>query len=180
MKRFIILTLSTFSLFACSSKIDEWQNLVMEKKGSVGYSPELFRQPIDLPQIKNLNGKAKFIERNDSILLGYKVIFDVEKLDKKKLPEKFLTTKTYKINGQTITSPPIEEATFGANVYITFLDKDGFKIARVTSPIEYLETGRKNSLQNIISLSINKETIEKIKKMNAYVAVESCESCNDY
>jgi len=101
---------------------------------SPSYTNEAFLESdIQLPNIKNISGQAKF--RNSpgkfgDVELGYVMEFDIDKLDRTKLPEKYRKPTVDQSKQGPFTLNPIEEVVYVAKFDFTLQDKDGFELKK--------------------------------------------------
>jgi len=146
-------------------------------KWSISYKTEAIFNEINLPDIKNIEGSAKFIENNIWEVLWYKISIEVAKLDKSKVPSEYLKDKESTINGVKTTLLWLSEVLYEVSFNFTFFNKDGFEIYKTESKSENIESWRTNNFQNIIEESIPKEIIKNTKKIEFKISVNKCLSC---
>ena len=163
--RIIILGIILYYIYVTQPPIDKWISLTIPDKGKVGYKADAILNELQLPKITNINGEAKFLSRDKDYYLGYKLKFDIEHLDTTKVSKEYLIDKQDTINGVAITFPKIKEVQYEASFVFILIDKDGFELEKIESQKEYIESGRKNEIQNIIEKSIPLNTIKLTKKM---------------
>lgn len=156
-------------------------NSIEEKYFGVSYSTEaLFGADIPIPNINEIVGKTKFIKRSNdkSVLnLGYRVSVSQEKLDKAKIPTKYLRQKSVVIEGHSVTQEPIEEVTYEIIFSFTLKDKDGFKLLVVSSDPETITSGKKNEFQGITQQSIPIDLASRVARIELSTQLTKCISC---
>ncbi len=157
---FLVGLLTALLLVSLTGKPNtDWLKVSVEPKTfGVGYTSEaIFGSDIPLPLIKEISGKTKFIEdTNDTstVKLGYLVIVTVDKLDKSKVPEKYLKQKPTIIEGRKILQEPIDEVVYEVVFSFILKDKDGFDLIEVVSKPETIFSGKKNEFQSIVQQQI--------------------------
>lgn len=176
----VLITVSIFIYVQISNKLplDTWINLTIPKEGRIRGTPVAIFNDIPLPEIKNIKGDAKFINRGNSYLMGYKINFDIEHLDTTEIPSKYLQNKSQVFNGKNITALGIHEVSYDISFQLTLFDKDGFEIEKIESSTETVESGKKNELQNIIQKPISPNTIKLTKTIKLFISLDKCLTCD--
>jgi hypothetical protein len=147
-------------------------------KGEVGYETVALFNDIPLPEIKNINGNAKFINRNNGYFIGYKINFDIAHLDTTKINAKYLRNKPEVVNGINTTALGIKEVTYDISFEFTLIDKDGFEIEKIKSATETVQSGEKNEFQNTIEKPVSLKTIESTKSIKLILSIDKCLNCD--
>jgi hypothetical protein len=125
---------------------DAWHQLDIEKPSYTYTNEALFDSDIPLPDIKSVSGKTKFRtgrEKPSELEAGYVLEFDIDKLDKTKLPEKYRKPTVGQSKQGEYTIEPVEEVTYSANFRFTLQDKDHFDLQEVQSEAQYIQSGTK-------------------------------------
>lgn len=168
-------------------KTDNWfvyENLPLisdgEKASSLGYKTEaLFGVDINLPDIKQFNAKIKFIPKENSTsnkIFGFVAEVEVDNLDKKDIPPKYLKEREYDGN---VTIDPLEEVTYRVEFKFILKDKDGFELTKLTSKKHFIESGKINIIQDTIQDDISINLIQRTKTIKPFMAVLECISCEE-
>lgn len=160
----------------------DWLETSIEKKHfGVSYSTKaLFGADIPFPDIKEITGKTKFIERlNDgaTVNLGYLANISQEKLDKSKVPAKYLKQKPVMIEGQTVTQEPIGEVVYEVVFHFVLKDKDRFELLEVASKPETIYSGKRNELQGITQQQIPSGIVSRVSQVQMKTQVTKCVTC---
>lgn len=176
----ILITGSIFIYVQLKNKLplDTWINLTIPKEGKIGGTTIGFFNDISLPDINNIKGDAKFLKRNNSYHLGYKINFDIAHLDTTKIPSKYLQDKDQVFNGTTVTALGIREVSYDISFEFTLIDKDGFEIEKIKSPTEIVKSGKKNEFQNMTEKSIPINIIRLTKSIRLFISIDKCLSCD--
>lgn len=168
-----------YNRFANQPSLDKWISLTIPDKGEVGYETVALFNEVPLPEITNLKGDAKFVSRSNGYFIGYKIHFDIAHLDTTKVPKKYLIDKPDTINGIASTALGLKEVTYQASFEFTLMDKDGFELDKIQSGKEYIESGKKNEIQNMVEKSIPLKTIQLTKSIKLQLSIDKCISCNN-
>lgn len=180
---FGVLNLSLESLrsvfFTAKSINTEWKQLITDPDGKgYGFSLEaLFDTDIELPDIKMLTGKVKFINEPGSVHFGYLVTVVVEKLDSTKLPEQYRKEKKGKAKGGEFTILPPDQVVYETHFEFTFRDKDNFVIFTLKSPLENLISGKDNQFQRIIQGAIPYSIAARTSAIAFSMSIDKCVTC---
>jgi hypothetical protein len=155
-----------------------WHQLEMDK---TSYKTEaLFDSDIPLPDIKNISGQLKFRTGRDKaneLEAGYVVEFDIDKLDKAKLPEKYRKPTVYQSKQGEYTVDPVEEVVYVAKFQFTLQDKDRFDLLKTSSEDQYIQSGKRNRFQGLATDPIPLEIAQRAKFIKAEIHVVKCETC---
>ncbi len=152
--------------------LDKWTDLKISNSPLI--NKDIFEE-IPLPDIKNIKGQTKFVNRENNFYLGYKIEFDIEHLDTTSIPKKYKVNKPVK--GTDFVVLATTEVTYLATFKFTILDKNGFKIQEITSKAEYIQSGKKNELQNLIEIPIANESVNLSRTINLIISVDECVTC---
>jgi hypothetical protein len=155
-----------------------WHQLEMDKSS---YTTEaLFDSEIPLPDIKNISGKIKFRIGPDNpseLEAGYVVEFDVDKLNKDKLPEKYRKPTPYQSKQGRYTVDPVQEVVYVAKFQFTLQDKDHFDLLKTSSDAQYIYSGQHNRFQGLAADPVPARIAERVKVIKGQINVEKCETC---
>ncbi len=173
-----------FGVTIKATKNFDWKELSLDPLGKgYGFSSEaLFNSDIPLPEIKKLSGKSKFLKptsksRDEDLSLGYIVKVDVDKLDLRKVPEKYKVEKKEKYKaGEFVISPP-EEVVYSVTFKFQLKDKDGFEMVKLKSPSHNIYSGKVNTFQDVLKQPIPRHASEKTSSIVLSMTVEKCETC---
>ena len=133
-----------------------------------------------LPEINKIEGKYKFLKRNNEYYLGYKTNIDIEHLDTLNIPEKYKHDKIIlEKSGRTLTSPKTTEVLYRASLKFTFLDKDRFKVIEIVSEPISIRSGQNNEFQDIVENSISRDIIKITDAIKLYLSIERCVTCEE-
>ncbi len=83
--------------------------------------------------------------------LGYLASITQEKLDRSKVPAKYLQQKSVVIEGITVTQEPIDEVLLEVVLSFVLKDKDGFELLGVVSKPERIYSGRETKFRALLS-----------------------------
>lgn len=174
----IVAGVILYNRFANQPPVDKWITLTIPDKGDVGYETEAFFNEVPLPDLTNLKGDVKFVSRSNGYFIGYKIHFDIAHLDTTKVPKKYLLDKPATINGVATTALGLKEVTYQASFEFTLMDKDGFELDKIQSGKEYIESGKKNEIQNMVEKAIPLKTIQLTKSIKLQLSIDKCISCD--
>jgi len=155
-----------------------WRHLDVDKPSYTGEA--LFDSDIPLPDIKNSSGEAKFRTAPGSgreVELGYVMEFDIDKLEKDKVPEKYRKPTKYQAKQGEVTWDPVAEVVYIAKFDFTLRDKDGFELKKLESRNEYIESGKRNRLQGLVPDAVPLEIAERTQSIKALIYVQKYETC---
>ena len=148
---------------------------------NTGFTNEaLLDSDIPLPDIKNISGRLKFRTGRDqpsAVEAGYILEFDIDKLDKGKLPEKYRKPRTFQARQGEYTVEPVEEVTYVAKFDFTLEDKDRFELLHTSSGSQYIESGKRNRFQGLAADQIPLAIARRARFITAKISVEKCETC---
>ena len=168
------------TLFTTNTGINtEWKQLTIDP-GSRGYgfsSEALLDADINLPDIKALKGKAKFIDEPGRIRFGYLITVAVEKLDPTKVPKKYRKEREVNAKGGKFTIAPSEQVTYQIHYEFTFRDKDNFVIFSIKSPHGNLTSGKDNQFQGIAEEAIPHDIATRISDIVFTMSIDKCVTC---
>lgn len=177
-----ILTIYILFLFAWSCQndsqtksentIDKWNDLKIKDK------PLLYKDPfveIPLPNVKNIKGQTKFVNRENNFYIGYKIEFDIDHLDTTAIPKKYKVNKP--IKGTDFEVLATTEVTYLVTFKFTLLDKDGFKLQEISSKAEYIRSGKKNEFQNLVEVPITNENTNLSRAIDLIISINECVTC---
>ena len=110
-------------------------------------------------------------------MIAYVAQVRVAPLDKKNVPAKYLKERVEQHKGGPVTTLPLEQVTYAVQFRFDLLDKDGFKLAEVTGPDQWLQSGRTNAFQEVTSKPLNLDLARRIARVRTHMSVLRCESC---
>ena len=149
--------------------------------GKPSYTSEaLFDADIPLPDIKNISGLMKFrlgCDKPNELEAGYIVEFDIDKLDKAKLPEKYRKATVGQSKQGEYTIEPVGEVTYSAKCQFTLQDKDHFELLETNGGDQYIESGKRNQLQGLATDVVPLAIAQRTKFITLEIRVEKCETC---
>jgi len=155
-------------------------------RGPTGLSVEVVaKSDLPEPEIRQITGQAKFVDNQDqgtnhTVRLGYKITVDVAPLDLAKVPEKYLKEKPIDIGGgKTLTQLPIKQSTHQIRFDFTLKDRDGFKLIELRSDPEYLESGRANQFQRVLSEPVPGPLALRTAAIVSSLTIEKCVTCEN-
>jgi hypothetical protein len=152
-----------------------WVELAKVHDG-LAYSNEVFVDAdIPLPDIKDPQGQAKFVDRGvgKGTELGFLVKVSMDKLDTSKLPEKY---KKPRLWGQ-VTFEPTTIVTYNAHLEFILKDADGFTLMSTKSDPVYVESGEENALQGFAQDAIPDALVRRTKSIVMQLVLDKCETC---
>jgi hypothetical protein len=176
-----------YATFNANKLPDVWiekQNIFTRGENSgVSYLTEaLFDSEIRLPDIKNMSAKVKFMNPHDTrsnlAALGYIMVVEVDKLDKNKIPQKYLMERKEKYKGGTFTRLPLEGVVFEVHFEFALIDRDGFQLAKIKGPKHNLLSGQINKFQDTVQDCVSIETAKRTVDLRPSMVVEKCLSCD--
>jgi hypothetical protein len=142
--------------------------------GGVSFNLAVFIIDIPMPTIGRPEGRAKFLDRESGIDLGYVIKLPIKPLAVSTLPEKY--RKTTKMDNGLEIGPP-DQVGYTGHFEFTLKDADGFVLMTVSSPQENLSAGQDNTVQGETKDSISSSIAEHTKSIVARFIVESCSPC---
>lgn len=145
-------------------------------------SGALFEADIPLPEIEAIEVKVKLIpppsgDGQRTRVIAYVAQVRVASLEKKNIPGKYLNERVEQHKAGPITTLPLEQATYAVQFTFDLLDKDGFKLAEVTGPDQWLQSGKSNAFQEVTSKPLDLDLARRIAKVRTHLCVLRCESC---
>src|SRR4029077_5411735 len=155
-----------------------WHQLETDKPSYT--SEALFDSDIPLPDLKNISGRMKFRtgrDKSDELEAGYVVEFDIDKLNKAKLPEKYRRPTVGQSKQGEYTIDPVGEVVYVAKFQFTLQDKDHFDLQKTQSEEQYIESGKRNRFQGLATDPVPLNIAQRTKFIKAEVHVEKCETC---
>ena len=173
-----------FPRFIGGTRIDnQWKQLVHPAEGQgISYSTEVFViSDLPSPEIRKLDGEAKFIDGDNAqttgAQLGYKVVVDVGSVDLSKVPKKYLLEKPVNVGRTTITQLPINQVSHDIHFEFTLKDKDGFNLLEARSEPHTLESGKTNTFQGIAIKLVPAPIAARTAGIVFRMGVDRCISC---
>lgn len=161
--------------------IFDWIQLAKASKTGVIFSSDaLFKGDISFPNIKDIQGQAKFLPDDGTkseVQLGYVVTVTVDSLDTSKIPKKYLREKPEIFEGVRVTRPTIEQVNFEGNFNFKLKDKDGFVMLEISTPPLLIESGKENSYQASIDKLIPIDTARRTKQIDVSFHLDKCLTC---
>lgn len=150
--------------------------------GAVSYNSNALLADIPLPEIEAIEAKVKLIpppsgDGQRTRVLAYVARVRVASLEKKNVPPKYLKERIEQHKAGPITTLPLEQVTYAVQFAFHLLDKDGFKLAEVTGPDQWLQSGKSNAFQEVTSKPLDLDLARRIAKVRTYLHVLRCESC---
>lgn len=129
-----------------------------------------------LPRFSGLEGRAKFVlhdpAKPEVQSLGYIVKLDIAPLDKSRLPQKYSRDEQITVGKQTLTALPLDEASYGISLQFSLLDRDGFEVLSLVSPIHTVFSGRSNPIQGKTEEVISLEKAALVTGVKSTLTVE--------
>lgn len=102
----------------------------------------------------------------------------MEKLDKTKVPAKYLKAEPVVIEGQKLTPEPIEEVVYEVVFsFVVLKDRDGFELLEVRSRPETLYSGQRNEFQGIAQQQIPIGILDRVSQVELSTQVTRCVTC---
>jgi hypothetical protein len=183
LKRLVLLTLGLLvgvvigvvCTYAIMHRVNHnWVELAKEHHG-LAYKNEVFETDIPPPDMKDPHGQAKFVDRGvgKGTELGFLVKVSMEKLDTRKLPEKYKKTQT---RGE-FTLDPTTSVTYNAHLEFTLKDADGFTLMSTKSDPVYVGSGVENTMQGFAQDAIPDALIQRTKSILMELVLDKCETC---
>jgi hypothetical protein len=152
-----------------------WMQLTREHHG-LAYSNEVFVDvDIPLPDLKDPDGQAKFVDRGvgKGTELGFVVKVRMDNLDTSKLPEKYKKSRPW----GNLTLGPTTSVTYTAHLEFTLKDADGFVLMTTKSDSSYVESGEENVIQGIALDAIPDPLVRRTKSIVMQLVLDKCETC---
>lgn len=158
----------------------DWLNTSIEQKHfGVSYATKaLFGADIPFPDIRDIAGKTKFVQRNNGLNLGYVITVTQEQLDKSKVPAKYLKQKQVVIEGLKVAQEPIDQVAYEVLFRFLLGDRDGFELLQVESKPEVVYSGRKNDFQGVVQQMIPVEIANRVSQVHLNTHILRCLSCD--
>jgi hypothetical protein len=158
----------------------EWKQLSIYPDGrGYGFAPEVISDVgTNLPHVKALSGKAKFMDEPGRIRLGYVVAVDVDKLDLTKMSEEYRKDKKFKAKtGEEFTIGRSEHVWFQIHFEFTFRDRDNFAIFTIKSSSHDLAAGKNNQFQYISEEPIPQNVAARTGEIMFEMSIDKCVTC---
>jgi hypothetical protein len=153
---------------------DGWITLVSDAN-PMGYEMDALVADVPIPKAKSLSGKAKFVSRDNGLMLGFVLKLPLDPLPTSSLPEKY--RKTTKGTDGFVYGPP-ENLHLEGHYDFVLKDADGFVIQTISSPTENLEAGTENALQGMIETAIPASVKERTKSVVVSFLATKCYPCS--
>jgi len=146
------------------------------------HSDALFDADIPLPKLKPSKQKIKLIappsfESQRTRVIAYVIQVRVASLEKKNIPAKYLRERIEHYKAGPVTTPPLEQVTYAGQFTFDLVDKDGFILAKVTGPEEWLESGKSNMFQELTTQELDLDLVRRTATVRTHLVVLRCESC---
>ncbi len=132
------------------------------------------QQDFTFPATHKPSGQVKFIGEN-GVRIGYKLSLSIDAAPTAKLPEPYRRTK--KLPNGFSEGPP-EQLQFTGQFEFTLEDQDGFVVAKVSGPTEYLLANAKNTVQSVVVQPISQSIVDRTKKIEVSFSVDDCNPCS--
>jgi hypothetical protein len=143
--------------------------------GGIGFETQAIASGIPMPKISKPEGKAKFLDRDGGIALGYIISVPIEKLYVSTLPEKY--RKMTDLGNGFQLGPPEQVIYFG-HFDFTLKDADGFALMTLSSDKEDLSAGQNNPLQGATKGTVTPSIAKHTKSILVNLVIESCNPCD--
>jgi hypothetical protein len=153
---------------------DGWITLVSDAN-PMGYEMDALVADVPIPKAKSLSGKAKFVSRDNGLMLGFVLKLPLDPLPTSSLPEKY--RKTTKGTDGFEYGPP-ENLHLEGHYDFVLKDADGFVIQTISSPTENLEAGAENALQGMTEAAIPASVRERTKSVVVSFLATKCYPCS--
>lgn len=142
-------------------------------------SPTLFdiaamKEDIPPPQPGKLEGKVKFLQRDNGIQIGYMLKLPVKPNPVSALPAKY-RQETKLPNGFTIGPP--EQVSYTGKFTFNLQDRDGFSLAKITGPDEFLVAASDNNLKGTTEAIVPQSVATRTKKIAVSFDANKCNIC---
>jgi hypothetical protein len=150
-----------------------WTQLPIEHQG-YGWTTEAITSEIQIPHVTAPKGRAKFLDRETGIELGYLITVAVAGLDVSKIPAKY--RKPQKLPG-ALELGPTEQVDYKAHFEFTLKDVDGFELVAVSSaPVDVL-SGQENVFQGLAKEKIPASVATRTKTIQMDMTLDKCSTC---
>jgi hypothetical protein len=163
---------------------DAWLfNGVVPLKGAISYhSDAVLNSDIPLPEIEAIESKIKLIappsgDSQRTRVIAYVTQVRVASLERRNIPAKYLRERVEQYKGSPLTTLPLEQVTYAVQFTFDLVDKDGFKLAEVTGPKQWLESGKSNMFQEITTQPLDPDLVRRTATLRTHLTVLRCESC---
>jgi len=161
------------------SDAHEWIELGLSShKGYSWTSKALLESDIQIPEIKALSGKVKFLDSiengSDELVLGYIVSVDIDSLDLEAVPAKYKQEIQWD-NGWT--TEPIKEVTYQVRFEFILKDSDGFFLSTVSGSDQFVTSGKINMIQGKVVDEVSLSLSKRVSEITFTMQFLKCETC---
>jgi hypothetical protein len=152
----------------------DWIQLSIERQG-YGWTTEAITSEIEIPRVTPPKGRAKFLDRDTGIELGYLITVPIASLDLSKIPAKY--HKPQKL-ASGFEIGPTEQVDYKAHFEFILKDADGFKLIAVSSdPVEAV-SGQDNVFQSSANEKIPASVATRTKSIEMNLSLDKCMTCS--
>jgi hypothetical protein len=158
-----------------SSISQDWITIIPDTSPTL-FDMAVMKTDIPPPEPGKLEGRIKFLERTGDIQIGY-----VLKLPFKPNPVAALPAKYRKITKleNSFTIGPPDQISYTGKFTFNLQDADGFSLAKITGPDEYLTAGSDNPIQGTTEATISESIAKRTKRIAVSFDAQKCNICDE-
>ena len=144
------------------------------------YLSDAIFSDLGVPDFKT-TGRVKFIPPpgdSSDYQIGYVLELDMKPLDMSKVPEKYKhpeVHENYTIGG--LSGKNNDQATYKIKFSFTLKDKDGFVLQTIDGKEHYVESGGKQTIQDLTEGRITPAIYRRVATVTVHSLVETCSTC---
>lgn len=147
---------------------------VADDDGGFRLEMDAIKPDIPIPSASKPTGQVKFLNRDKGLQVGYKITLPIKPVPVSVLPAKYQKMTTLE-NGLT-TGPP-NQVQYNGHFDFTLEDADGFVLAKLSGPSEWVSAGSENQIQGTTDDVVSQSVAAKTKKVLVGYLVVSCNPC---
>ncbi|MGA2206754.1 MAG: hypothetical protein ABSG10_08485 [Terracidiphilus sp.] len=153
---------------------DPWIS-VTDDDGGFRLELDAMRPDIPIPNASRPTGQVKFLSRDRGLQIGYKITLPIKPVPVSSLPAKY--QRETKLENGLIEGPP-SQVQYNGHFDFTLEDADGFVLAKVSAPPEWVSAGSDNKVQGTTEDVVSQSVAEKTKRVLVGYLVVSCNPCS--
>jgi hypothetical protein len=158
-----------------SSILQGWITIVPDRSPTL-FNMAVMKTDIPPPQPGKLEGRVKFLQNDKGIQIGYVLKLPFKPNPVAALPAKY-RKETKLENGFTIGPP--DQVSYTGKFTFNLEDGDGFTLAKITGPDEYMTAGADNPIQGKTEDTVPESIAKRTKKIAVSFDAEKCNICDD-
>jgi len=158
-----------------SSIPQDWITIVPDTSPTL-FDMAVMKRDIPPPEPGKLEGRVKFLQNDTGIQIGYVLKLPMKANPVSALPAKYRREEKLP-NGMTIGPP--DQVSYTGKFSFRLEDSDGFTLAKITGPDEYLTAASDNPIQGKTADTVPESVAKRTKKIAVSFDAEKCNVCDE-